>query len=141
MGLHCPVTGVNIPRFLITVIAAFGFIFGFEFAYHGILLKPAYEATMHLWRPEADIIALMPYSFAVQLSMAVLITGLFAFTKRTGLKNGLRFGVILGLLLGILQLSAYTYLPIPLELATAWFSGAFFETLGVALLAGLIYKP
>ncbi len=48
--MHCPITGINIPRFLAAAAAGFVFIFGFEFLVHGKLLNDLYDQTGHLWR-------------------------------------------------------------------------------------------
>ena len=132
---------MNYVRLTLAVTAAFFFVFVFEFIYHGILLKPLYEATMNLWRPQDQMMTLMPVALIVQFVFAFIAVVMFAaFAKESGVKQGVRFGALLGLMLGTLQLGIFPYLPIPAELALGWFAGAFIETLGVGVIAGLIYK-
>lgn len=132
---------MNYTRLALAIIAAFLFVFGFEFFYHGVLLKPLYEQTMSLWRSDEQMMALMPVAIGIQFLFALLTVIIFAgFAPQTGLKQGVRYGALLGLLIGLLQFGQLTYLPIPFELATAWFAGSFFETLVVGILAGLIYR-
>ena len=49
MGMHCPITGVNIPRFLIMSIVGFLFLFGYDYLVHHVLLMDVYEQTTNLW--------------------------------------------------------------------------------------------
>ena len=132
---------MNPIRLIFAAITAFIFIFAFEFVYHGIFLKPQYEETMALWRTPEQMMLLMPIATTVQFGFAFLLSVIFAtFAPQGGAKQGLRFGALAGLMIGLLQLGAYVYLPIPLELASAWFAGYFFETLGAGMIIGAIYK-
>ncbi len=141
MNAHCPISNVNIPRFLAIILAGFIFVFGFEFVWHGMLLMDHYEATMHLWRPKAEMQAYFPYVLATQLAFVAALA--FVFTRNyegKGLSEGLRFGLALGVLLGIGQFGMYAYMTIPLALAALWFVGAVFEVAGLGLLFALIYR-
>jgi hypothetical protein len=132
---------MNPVRLTLSTLTGFIFIFGFELVFHGVLLKPAYEATATLWRGHVEMLSLFPVMLAVQFIAALLFNLIYALiSSEYSLKQGFRFGLLMGLLLATLQLINYVTLPIPLAMATAWFSAVFFETLVLGVLAGLIYK-
>jgi hypothetical protein len=45
---------MNTKMFAQAALAAFVFVFAFEFVVHGVLLKGMYVETAHLWRSESD---------------------------------------------------------------------------------------
>lgn len=132
---------MNYLRLILAALAAFIFVFIFDFVYHGILLKPIYESTAALWRPPEQMMAFMPLAISIQLSFALMMTIIFSsFGKGSGFSEGVRFGALMGMLLGLLQVGMYSYLPVPFEMAGAWFAGSFFDALGAGAIIGLIYK-
>jgi hypothetical protein len=132
---------MNTKRFALATIAAFIFIFVFEFLYHGHLLKSAYEATSDLWRPEAEMKDFMHICFIVKFLVAATMT--YIFTRHyegKGIMEGVRFGAMIGFLMGISQFSMYAYMPIPMTLGLAWFVGSFIEMTGVGMIIALTYR-
>ena len=53
-------------------------------------------------------------------------------------KCGICFGIKVGVLMGVIQASSYIWLPIPGELAIAWFVGALVQGIGVGIILSLI---
>lgn len=138
---NCPITGVNIIRFWSMSLIGFAFVFGYDFAFHGVLLADQYQATAHLWRGLKEMQAFFPIAIACQFAFVITIA--YVFTRNfedTGMGEGVRFGMALGLVLGAAQFGIYPYLPIPLSLAVLWFCGTFFEVLGLGIIFSLIYK-
>ena len=50
------------------------------------------------------------------------------------------FGIKIGLLLGIWNAGAYVYLPIPQQLAIAWFFTGLVEGIGAGIILGIVCK-
>ncbi|MCB1721182.1 MAG: hypothetical protein H6860_03145 [Rhodospirillales bacterium] len=139
--MHCPITKINIPRFLISTIIGFAFVFGLDFLIHQNLLSDIYQQTMHLWRPMDEMASFMPYMFGYQ-ALLVIIIG-FIYTRNhegKGITEGLRFGLQIGVLLALLNAAAYIWMPIPKELALAWAGAGLGTGLGLGVIFSLLYK-
>ena len=122
---------------IITVFIAWSVL---DFLIHGMLLKEAYEATAHLWRPMQEMN--MTLMHGVTLVLAILFVELYAFcVSDKSLSMGLKFGVIFGLAAGVMAASSYLYMPIPLSLAIDWSVGTLVEFVVAGWLVGLLVKP
>lgn len=139
--MKCPITGVNIPRFLICIVVGSLFFFSFEFMLHGQFLAPTYAETPDLWRaPEA-----MQSYMNMNMIRIVLIVTLVAliYTRNhegKGVSEGLRFGTMIGALLGVVMASGYIWMPISDYLGMMWFAGGFGIGLGLGLINSILYK-
>lgn len=121
-------------RFIVSVIAAFAVIFGFQYVYHGVLLMPTYEATASVWRPMTEMQQMMPWCIGAKLALAIAFTWIFSkHYEGRGVGEGVRFGLYTGMLLGISTFMSYIHLPISLGLAAAWFVGE----VAMAVLVGI----
>lgn len=132
---------MNVMRYLAASVAAFVFIFVFEFLWHGQLLGGLYQATQSLWRPQAEMGTYFPLIPLYQALLALVIV--FLFTRHhegKGIGEGVRFGFYLGILLGIVAASMYVFMPIPGVLALGWFAGSFIVGLGSGVIASLVYR-
>jgi hypothetical protein len=140
-SLHCPITGVNIPRLLLSSITGFVFIFALDFLIHGNLLTTTYEQTPQLWRDPDTMMSFFPYMLGTQFLIA-LITA-FIFTRNyegKGLGEGLRFGILLGLFMGVLMSASFAWMPISPMLAASWFGSGVATGLGLGLIFALTYS-
>lgn len=130
---------VNMKRFVIAGLAAFVFVFLYEFLVHGFLLQGIYEQTANLWRPETEmnmgLMLLSQFLFALAVAFFYPIVG-----PDTGCKKAIPFGVGLGLVLATLQIGAYVYMPIPLTLSLSWALAMFLEAIGCAWIVSMVYK-
>jgi hypothetical protein len=111
-----------------------------DFLIHGILLKGAYEDTMHLWRPEADMkMTLMYIVSLINATAFVLIYHWFVSNKSTmnGLKFGLMWGIVAGLSMGY---GSYSVMPIPYSMALTWFLGTLVEMGFAGWITGMVFK-
>lgn len=109
-----------------------------DFIIHGVLLKPAYDATAALWRPEAEMkMALMSLVTLIFSICFVMIYALWIEAKSTlrAVQYGLLFGLATGISMGF---GSYSYMPIPLGLAWGWFAATLIEALVAGLITGLI---
>ena len=125
---------------ILAIIAVFIAWSALDFLIHGMLLKEAYEATAHLWRPMQEMN--MTLMHGVTLVLAVLFVELYAVcVSDKSLSMGLKFGVIFGLAAGVMAASSFLYMPIPLSLAIDWFVGTLVEFVVAGWLVGLLVKP
>lgn len=130
---------MNTKKFVLAVIAAFVFVFIFEFLWHGFLMRGMYEATIEVWRPEDP--AYMKYIFASQLLFVAVLTYIYTLIgKHLACKRGIAFGFFAGLLLAMPALGTYCYLPIPLTISLMWMLAALLKGLGSGVVIALIYK-
>ena len=139
--MHCPCTGINIPRFLAMVVAGYAFMFGFDYLVHHKLLMDLYTQTESLWRPMDSMDEFFPIMIARNILLIVAIG--YIFTRNfegKGIMEGVRFGVPMGVLLAIMMSSSYIWMPIPLELALGWAASGFGLGLGFGIIFSLVYK-
>ncbi len=127
--------------FLLASLAVFVAWSGLDFLIHGVLLMKAYEATADLWRPMAEM--KQGLMSAVTGAEALGFTGIYAVlvnpkSAAAALKYGLIFGLATGVAMGF---GSYCYMPIPMDLAAAWFGGTLVKCVVAGLLAGWIVKP
>jgi len=130
---------MNIKRYVLAVLAGFVFVFGFSFLVHGMLLKGLYEQTASVWRPMAE--HNMPVMFLSEFLFAA--AAVFFFTRHyegNGIAGGVRFGVYLGLVLAAINLGTYCYLPIPFSLVASWMVVSFVQSVGLGVVASLVYR-
>src|SRR4030095_1410352 len=96
---------------------------------HRFLLRPTYEATAGLWRPEDQLnIPLIYFVMFVLIVSFVLFYGFLIDQK--SLASGIRFGAIFGLFIGVsVGFGTYIHMPIPLILAWSWFLGGWIKAI------------
>ena len=69
---------MNIKSLVITILVAFVTVWVTDFLIHAVWLSATYGATKELWRPEAEMVATMPYMFLGQFLIAASFTLIFA---------------------------------------------------------------
>ena len=130
---------MDMKKFLIASIAAFIFVFLYEFLVHGILMASQYQQTMSVWRPQAEanmgIMLLSQFLFAAAVAFFYPIVG-----PDTDCKKAIPFGVGLGLVLAMPAIATHNYLPIPLTLSLLWAVIAFIKALGSSFIVSKIYN-
>lgn len=133
---------MNIPRLLLAIVVAFLVIFGTDMLIHGMWLKPDYEATKSLWRPEAEMKQYMPWLTLAQIICAATFVIIWAkgFAGRC-LGAGILFGLIMGMFQQIWVLVNYAIIPMPADLAVKWYFSGLAQAVLVGIVAALLYKP
>jgi len=130
---------MNTKRFLFAAIAAFVFVFLYEFLVHGFLMTSQYEKTATLWRPqeETNMFAMLisQLLFGVAVAFFYPIVG-----PDTECKKAIPFGVGLGLVMAMPQIATYNYLPIPLTLSLLWAVIAFIKALACSFIVSKVYN-
>lgn len=140
--MKCPITGVNVCRFLLATVGVFVFVFLFDWVWHGKVMMDQYLATAHLWRPHAEMEAFFPFCLAMHLAMALVIT--FIFTRnyeKKGVMEGFRFGAMLGVLFAVFSLHSYLWLPVAdMSIPLGWAVGELIKFTGAGVIASLLYR-
>jgi hypothetical protein len=133
---------MNIPRLLLAILVAFVLLFGTDFLIHGYWLKPDYEATKTLWRPEAQMESYMLWMFLAQFLCAATFVLIWAmgFAGRS-VDTGIVFGLIMGVFQQIWVLVNYVVLPMPGDLAVKWYFSGLAQAVLIGIVAAFVYKP
>ncbi len=120
-------------------IAAFVFVFLFEFLVHGFLMMGMYQATMTVWRPQAEsnmaVMMLSQFLFAMAVAFFYPIVG-----PDKECKKAVPFGFGLGLVMAMPQIASYSYLPIPISISIAWAVASFVKAFGCAFIAAKVFN-
>jgi len=127
-------------RILLAILCVFLLWSVLDFVIHGIILRPAYEATPSLWRPMAQMkMGLMYVVVLIAASMFVLIYA-WLITRKT-LGKGFQYGLLYGIGVGVgMGYGTYSVMPIPYSMALAWFLGAVTEATLGGLILGMILR-
>ncbi len=143
-GLTCPITGCPIARLLVSTLAIFVTIFAFEWAFHGNYMMPLYEETASMWRPEEEMKELFHICIIRILVASVVISVLYCWAGKFSTCCGshsvfaVKFGAMVGLLLGIWDFGAYSYMPIPMNMATSWLVGDIIMGIMIGIVLALL---
>ena len=139
--MHCPISGVNIPRYILAVVIGFIFLFASDYVIHQNLLMDLYEQTTGLWRPPESMETFFPLMLGAQFLMSAITAMIFTRNyEEKGIKEGLRFGFLIGLLFALMMSMSYIWMPIPLELAGGWAAAGLFQGLGLGIVFALTYR-
>ena len=131
---------MNSKMFAQAALAAFVFVFVFEFVVHGVLLKGMYLETAHLWRSEAD--SKMQFILMGQIVFSGVTAFLFTKICDTDFfkDNRLRYGLLLGLVLASPTIASYSYMPVPFALWLSWVGAETVKGLGAGIAIAIVYK-
>lgn len=132
---------MNAKKFIIAVVTVFIFFSAFDYVFHEILLKDAYEATSNLWRPDEVI---DQYFLWFMLGQFIFTLGFVALFTKAFKRGGIAEGAIFGLLLSILffgNLSIWhAVLPSTGGLIVNWIIGTTIELIIAGIIVAFIYK-
>jgi hypothetical protein len=135
---------MNMKKYLLSVVVVFVWLTVFGMIYHGKILESTYIETMQFWRPEAEMMRLMPFVYVGHILFALLFCCIY--TKgleagKPGLGQGLRYGFWVGLLLHLpMTVAHYAYVPYPAKLLVAWLIGGMIESVVAGLIVGKLYQ-
>ena len=133
---------MNMKRLLLAILVGFIVIFGTDILIHGIWLKPDYEATKAIWRPEAEMQARMIWFTLAQVFTAVTFVLIWAmgFAGRS-IGRGIGFGLLLGMFQQIWVFVNYAIIPMPGDLAVKWYVSGLVQAVLLGIATALVYKP
>lgn len=101
---------------------------------------PTYQATVELWRPEAEMKTGLMHLTTLILATAFTLNYVFVVSEKS-LKMGTIYGAILGVMLGTsMGLGSYCYMPIPFFLAAAWLGGTVVSLVLGGVILGVLLK-
>lgn len=133
---------MNPKKLVIAFVAAFVFIFLYEFLLHGKLLQGAYSEVSGLWRGENDFNQHFHLLVLGQAIMAFFLTMIYARGfAGGGVVGGARLGILLGLLFVGLNLIRFAVEPLTRKIFLAWCIGDLLEFAIAGAIIGAIYKP
>lgn len=133
---------MNMKRLFLAIVVAYLVIFGTDYLIHEVWLKPDYEATKSIWRPEADMQSRFYWLILAQIICAVTFVIIWAKGVVSGsVGNGIGFGLLMGLFQQIWALVNYAIIPMPGELAVKWFFSGLVQAVLIGITTALIYKP
>lgn len=114
-----------------------------DFLVHGLWLAGAYKASYELWRPEAEMMAYMPWMLFGQFLVALAFTSIYAAWVAGGCswKGAMLYGATMGLFSGGGQLIMYAVQPFPCQLVCQWFVAGILQGAVLGLLIQLVYRP
>ena len=133
---------MNHKRGFLAFIVAFVFIFLFGFLWHGMLMKPMYQATASLWRPEADFNSHFPILILGHAVVAFAFTGLYV--SKVGVNCagvGFGYGIVIGIFGCGVNLIRFAVEPLTTNILLMWFAGDLICFAIMGALVGAIYKP
>ena len=133
---------MNMKRLVLAIVVGFIVIFGTDILIHGIWLKPDYDATKAIWRPEAEMKLHQYWFFIAQFLCAATFVIIWA----KGFSGGsVACGVVFGLLMGLFQqiwaIVDYCVIPMPGDLAVKWFFSGLAQAVLLGIATALVYKP
>jgi len=132
---------MNTKRLFFSFLAAFIFIFFFEFLWHGMLMKSSYMEVPVLWRPEADFNSHFPILVLGHAVMAFFLAAIYA--RFVG-EGGAAAGSALGLMIAAIgiggHLITFAVQPLTTKILELWIAGALVEFVIAGAIVGAIYK-
>lgn len=129
-GMVCPLTGCPIKNILIATVVTFIVTMAFDWLLHTQLMMADYTATAAMWRPEAEMNAMMGVCIFYHAVLSFGVAALYCFTSKSSscggacAVRGMKFGFLLGLILGISHFASYIWMPIPMDMAIKWLGGS-----------------
>lgn len=112
------------------------------FVINGVLLEGTYKSLAHVWRPEAEMNAMM-WVFMLTSFVAIFLFCLI-FTKgyeNKGIGEGLRYGALVGALMSVpMAFDSFVIYPITFQLAVTWLVTGLVYWLILGAILASIYK-
>ena len=127
-------------RIVLAVVAVFVAWSALDFVMHGLILASSYEATARLWRPMNEMKMGVLY-LAVLINALAFVCIYALLVAEKGIGSGVKYGLLFGLGTGFsMGFGTYSFMPIPLYMAVAWFIGTLVETLVGGIIVGSIIR-
>ena len=135
---------MNVGRLVAAAVVAWVVAIGMGYVVNEVLLAGLYEANAAAFRPEAAMMAKLPYGFGVMLVALLAFAFMYAkgYEGGNGVVEGLRFGALAGLVIcGFGTVWFYVTIPITRELGFAMLADAIVEPAIYGAIIGAIYQP
>src|ERR1700739_3232560 len=120
---------MNWKKFFMAFIAAFVFLFAYDWVFNGVLLQNSYAVTASLWRTKSDFSSHFPLLILGQIVIVFFFTLIFVrgFGSGGGTAGGFRYGMFFGLLHIGANLIRYAVEPLTTNLIVSWSIGGLIE--------------
>lgn len=134
---------MNLKSLLITIVVAFVTVWLTDFLIHAVWLSSTYGATKELWRPEADMVAKMPFMFLGQFVVGTAFSILFAsyVAEKRCLQATLKFAGLIGIMSSAAQVIMFAVQPFPGDLVVKWCVAYLAQALLLGVVVHQVYKP
>ena len=134
---------MNPKSLLITIFVAFVTVFATDFLIHQVWLGSTYKATASLWRPEAEMMAKMPWMLLGQFLAAAAFTMIFAacVAEKRCMSCTLKYAVTMGIFVSAGQLMTYVVQPVPGSLVAKWMLATVVQTVVLGVIVHKVYRP
>lgn len=134
---------MNVKRLAMGAVAGWVVSLGVGYLVNEVILKGLYAANASAFRPEAEMMANLPYGFA--FTFVGMFVFAYAYAKGyeggSGLGEGVRFGGLVGVLLSLLAINwIWATMPISFTLAGAMMIDNIVEYAIYGAIVGAIYK-
>ncbi|MFZ2587717.1 MAG: hypothetical protein WAZ18_06350 [Alphaproteobacteria bacterium] len=117
----------------VSVLVAFVVMWVFDVVWHGQLLMTRYLETAHLWRPEAEMMALWPWCFVFHGVLALVFTASYLLMNAKNYIQGAKNGALILAPLALSAMGAWLHGNVPSDITQMWAIGNLLQ----GLLAGL----
>ena len=112
-----------------------------DYLLHGLLLKPTYEASAHLWRYQSEMNLRLIY-LVVALLIVCFVSIYSLLIANKSLSTGIMYGALSGLATGVgVGFGTYIHMQVPLTLAWRWCLGGWLKGVVAGAIVGAIVKP
>jgi hypothetical protein len=134
---------MNMKRLLLAIVVGFIVVLGTDFLVHGLWLVSDYHATQTLWRTDAQMQTRYWWMFFAQFLTVVTFVFLWAigFARRGSVGLAIGFGLLMGLFQQVWAIIDFVVIPMPAALAVKWFFAGLTQTIILALVIFVAYKP
>ena len=131
-------------RFWFSVVTVWVLMVATDWLFHGVWLAPLYQATSQFWRPQEEMMKMMPLMWAG----AFIFSWAFVWIYTKGLSKdnqwwqAFRYGIAILLVAKVPeQIGMWVTVPYPAELITKWFLISAIQAIGAAFAMTWTFKP
>lgn len=134
---------MNPKSLVVTILVAFVTVWATNFLIHGLWLAGAYKATASLWRPEAEMMAKMPWMLLGQFLVAAAFTMIFAacVAEKRCISCSIKFAACMGIFASAGQIIGFAVEPYPGSLVAKWVLAAIVQAVVLGIVVHKVYKP
>lgn len=131
-------------RFWWSVLAVWIAMVGTDWLFHGIWLSADYQSTAQYWRPQAEMMSMMPWMWFAQLIFSWAFVWIFkqGISKNNQWHQAFRYGMAILLVAKVPnQLGMWVTAPYPGDLVAKWLVVSTIQALLSAYVMTWAFKP
>ncbi len=133
---------MNKKNLLISGLVVFVAYQALDYVTHEVLMRPDYDATSQVWRPQEEMMSLMWVIYLVGLLWSFIFVYLFDSMKRgEGIAEGIKYGFCIGLFVVTpMAYNSYVVMPVPYSMALGWFGYGMIKVMICGVVLSLVHK-